>query len=89
MVEVPANLPGVIRVMAGIQPLLTTEKATVLEFYDGFGDLMALFCRHFSDDMWIFVTKADKDWEDHLIRLGYINPTLSASELVRSLATKG
>lgn len=89
MTEVPANMPGVIRVMAGIQPLLTTEKATVLEFYDGFGDLMALFFRHFNNNMWVFVNKADPDWESHLVRLGYIQPSLSATELVRSIATKG
>lgn len=89
MTEVPARAPGVIRVMAGIQPVFTTEKATVIEFYDAFGDLMALFCRHFSDDMWIFVTKADADWEDHLVRLGYIQPSITAEQLVRELSAGG
>lgn len=89
MTTLPVNAPGVIRVMAGIQPLIMTSDATVIEFYDGFGDLMALFCRHFNDDMWIFVTKADADWQDHLIRLGYLDAPMSAEQLVRSLASKG
>ena len=87
--EIPVDTPGVIRVMEGIRPAFITEKATALEFYDRFGDLMAIFCRHFSDDMWVFVTKADPDWEDHLVRLGYIAPNMSASELVRAISKGG
>lgn len=86
MTEVAAIQPSVIRVMAGIQPVLVTEKATGIEFYDGFGDLMAIFCRHFNDNMWIFVTKADPDWHAHLARLGIIEPKMTATELVKAAA---
>jgi hypothetical protein len=89
MKEVPVGTPGQIRVMAGIQPIFTTDKATVLEFRDRFGDLMALFCRHFNDDMWIFITKDDPDWQAHLVRLGYLSSALSTQQLVADVVRTG
>lgn len=82
MREVPVGSPGQVVVMAGLQLLLNTDKATVIEFRDRFGDLMALICRHFTDDMWIFVTKDDPDWDAHLVRLGYINAGITMRQLI-------
>jgi hypothetical protein len=89
MKEVPVGPPGQIRVMAGIRPILTTDKATVIEFRDKFRDLMALFCRHFNDDMWIFITKDDPDWESHLVRLGYLSSSITAEQLVTDFMHEG
>ncbi len=63
---------GQVRVLQGMRRvLLDTHEATIIEFRDRFDDLNAIITRHFTDDMWIFVTKNDPDWESHLIRLGY------------------
>ena len=50
--------------------LLETHKASCMAIYDRHGDLMALFHRIFSDDVWAFSTAADEDWESTLLRLG-------------------
>jgi hypothetical protein len=71
---VPAKLPGIVRVLEGIKPAFVTNKATVIEFYDRLGGLMALFFKHFEEDMWVFSTKSDPDWESNLVRLGYLDP---------------
>lgn len=76
--------PGHVTVMAGLQQILETDKATVIEFRDGYGDLVAIFSRHFNDDMWIFVTKADPDWESHLVRLGLLKPSISINNVIKS-----
>jgi len=89
MVEVRNNAPGQVRVMAGLQPLLITDKATVVEFRDRFGDLNALFCRHFTDDMWIFVTRDDPDWSATLVRLGYTAAPMTTEQLVDNVVRNG
>ena len=50
--------------------LLSTHEATVLGFYDRFGDLHTVIYRVFTDDMWGMVTKQDEDWQATLVRLG-------------------
>ena len=52
-------------------PLLITEDATLIEFRDGYGDLIALMVRVLSDEMWGLVTKQDPDWQGLLLRYGY------------------
>ena len=86
-----ANHPGTIRVLAGVTrpPLLETHEATIVEFRDQFGDLNAVFCRHFSDELWIFVTRQDPDWEATLMRLGYMNSPTTMKQLLGNLSTKG
>jgi hypothetical protein len=73
-------------VLGGIfmPPLLETHEATVIEFYDKFGDMNALLFRQFSDDMWALVTKLDEDWPAALVRLGYLQPPGSIIDLARS-----
>jgi len=76
--------PGQVRVLKGMKEvMLDTHEATVIEFRDRFDDLNALIVRHFSDDMWIFVTKNDPDWTSHLMRLGYITPPGSTAEILK------
>lgn len=83
--------PGRIRVLGGVMrpPLLDTHEATILEFRDKFDDLVALFTRHFNDDMWIFVTKQDDDWESTLIRLGYMRSPVGIHQLLTELKAGG
>jgi len=77
------NQPGQVRVLKGIEKvLLDTHEATVIEFRDVFNDLNAIITRHFSDDMWIFVTKQDPDWEAHLVRLGYMPSPLRTADII-------
>jgi hypothetical protein len=56
-------------------PLLDTDEARVVEFYDCHGDLVALFGKIFSDDFWAFSTKNDDDWNEVLMRNGYMGRT--------------
>lgn len=51
-------------------PLLVTSEATVLGFYDRFGDLHTVVYRAFTDDMWAMATRQDEDWYATLMRLG-------------------
>jgi hypothetical protein len=53
-------------------PLLDTTEASVVEFYDGNGELVALFGKIFSPDFWAFSNKNDEDWPEALARAGYI-----------------
>lgn len=79
---------GHVRVMAGIRQVFESDKATQIEFRDSFGDLMAIFCRHFNDDMWILVTKDDPDWESHLVRLGLLGSSMNSRSLIKELKDK-
>lgn len=82
----PIGKPGRVRALKGVkQVLLDTHEATIIEFRDRFDDLNALITRHFTDDMWIFVTKSDPDWHDHLVRLGYAVPDITPRQLVHTL----
>ena len=85
---VQAKSPGIVRVLGGLQPLLATDKATVVEFRDGFGELMALFFRQ-SGDLWAFSTKSDEDWDSNLVRLGYAASSITAKELAKAFKPKG
>lgn len=82
-ITVPAQSQGIVRVLSGIQPILATDKATVIEFRDGSGELMALFFR-LNGDNWGFSTKADSDWESNLIRLGYLSTNITVEELANA-----
>jgi len=86
--KVPIQSPGIIRVLEGIKPVFITNKATVIEIRDKFGDLMALFFKQFDNDVWIFTTKSDEDWESCLIRLGYLNPSITMEELAKASGIK-
>lgn len=76
--------PGTIRVLAGVlqPPLLETDRATIVEFRDAYGDLNAVYSR-VGPDLWMFVTKKDPDWESNLIRLGYMDSPITIQQLVR------
>ena len=87
-VEIEAKSPGIIRVLSGINPVFASNKATVIEFRDKFGDLMALFFKQYGEDIWVFSTQGDDDWESDLIRLGYLSPGLSAEQLAVSAGVK-
>lgn len=52
-----------------------TSDASVIAFYDRFGDLTSVIHRIISDDIWGIVTKNDDDWDATLARLGIINTT--------------
>ena len=63
-------------------PLLDTEDAAVIEFYDDNGNLEALISRVLGD-YWCFSTKQDKDWTETLIRHGYLTlPGSTVNELI-------
>lgn len=79
---------GVFRVLSE-EPLLFTHEASLIEVWDSQDELFAVFTRHFSDDMWIFVTKDDDDWDSHLVRLGYRAPTQQIRDVLREAAVKG
>jgi len=64
-------------------PLLVTEDATLIEFRDGYDDLIALMVRVLSDDMWGLVTKNDPDWQAMLIRYGYSGVSAPFGEILR------
>jgi hypothetical protein len=65
-------------------PLLVTEDARTIEFYDGFGDLNALMFRVLSDEMWGLVTKDDPDWQATLIRFGYLDVGLPMKDIIKN-----
>ena len=71
----------VVRKDALSKPLLQTNEASVVEFYNN-GEMNALLVRQFSDGMWALVTKVDPDWEATLIRMGYINIKSTPSEFL-------
>ena len=79
--------PGTIRVFGGIlqPPLLDTHEATLIEFYDQYGDMNAVLFRQFSDDMWALVTKKDPDWTTTLVRLGYLQPASTLADVLAEL----
>lgn len=54
-------------------PLLDTREASILEFYDGNNQLMALLVRVLSTNAWGLVTKNDPDWNETRMRYGYLN----------------
>jgi len=83
--------PGTIRVLGGVlrPPLLETSKATVIEFFDRFGDMNAVLYRALSDDMWALVTCKDEDWGATLVRLGYSKPQITGEQLLAELSTEG
>lgn len=80
--------PGTIRVLGGVlrPPLLETAEATVIEFYDRFGDMNALLYRALSDDMWALVTRKDEDWGATLTRLGYARAQITGEQLLTELS---
>lgn len=67
-------------------PLLESEDASAVEFYDGFDELIALFVR-INDEMWGLVTKNDPDWYDVLVRYGYRQPNGTPMEILRRIRT--
>lgn len=71
----------VVRKDALSKPLLQTNEASVVEFYNN-GEMNALLVKQFSDGMWALVTKVDPDWEATLIRMGYINIKSTPSEFL-------
>jgi len=55
------------------RPLLDTTAATQIEFYDGNGELIALFGKIFSDELWFYSNKNNQDWPQVLARTGFLN----------------
>ena len=51
-------------------PLLVTDEARTIEFYDVHGELCAIFTRSFGDKLWVFSTKNDDDFEQVVTRAG-------------------
>ena len=64
-------------------PLLDTEAANIIEFYDPFGDLVALMFKILSDNMWALVTKKDNDWQATLVRYGYLNVNKPIGDIIK------
>lgn len=64
-----------VRVISSIfkPPLLDTDKAAVFEFYDDQGNLEALVSRVLEDTYWAFSCRKDTDWQDTLVRHGYLD----------------
>jgi len=56
-------------------PILDTDEARIIEFYDYNGHLVALMGKIFSEDFWAFSTKNDNDWNEVLLRAGYLGKT--------------
>lgn len=67
------------------KPLLMSNDANLIEFYDPQGSLMSLLFRQFSDNMWMLVTKEDPDWETTLIRMGYRGVKQSPAEFIQAV----
>jgi len=67
-VQIPG--PAIVRVLFGVNPLVATNKATSLQFYDRDGALMALFWQGSKDGDWKFSFKNDPDWSFHR---GYVD----------------
>jgi hypothetical protein len=64
-------------------PLLDTEKATQIEFYDANGELVALVGKIFGDEFWFYSNKNDKDWPQVLARTGFLNNVAPLAEVRR------
>jgi len=64
-----------IRVISSIfkPPLLDTDQAAVVEFYDEQGNLEALLSRVLEDTYWAFSSRKDPDWQETLVRHGYLD----------------
>jgi hypothetical protein len=65
-------------------PLLETSDASIIEFYDGYNELMALLVRVLSTNAWGLVTKNDPDWNETKIRYGYMNVSKPFGEVIRT-----
>ena len=65
-------------------PLFETEDASIIEFHDKYGDLMALFCKVLAGDVWGLVMKGDPDWTAMLVRYGYLDPKRPVMDIIRS-----
>lgn len=48
---------------------LPAMRAVTVEFHDAEG-LTAVAYGQFTDDFWIYATRADGDWKQHLLRIG-------------------
>jgi len=65
-------------------PLLETNEANVIEFRDNNGQLEALVTRVLGGELWCFACKSDKDWEQTLLRHGYLKSgTVTIADLIK------
>lgn len=74
-----------IRVIRSIfePPLLDTTEASVVEFIDEQGNMEAVLSRVLDNNFWCLSTKKDADWQQTLMRHGYINTgTRSLKEIL-------
>lgn len=59
-------------------PLLETKAAKSLEFRDKNGDLLCFWRRIFDNnadqELWVYCSRSDKDWEEVCVHYGYTNP---------------
>jgi len=65
-------------------PILVTDEAHLIEFRDSFGDLNALLFKVLNDECWALVTKGSDEWASALVRFGYIKPSGSIEDLIRT-----
>lgn len=68
-------------------PLLESNEANLIEFYNADGHLIAFFVRIFTDDTWGFCTKEDKDWPEMCVRYGF--SSLKAGTGFKDVITEG
>jgi hypothetical protein len=54
-------------------PLLVTNEAMAVEFYDGNGEMVAVVHRVLDGNYWAFTSKNDKDWDEAIRQLGYLS----------------
>ncbi len=62
----------IVRSGVNAEPLLDTEDANQIEFYDCNGELIALVGHVFSNGLWFYSNRNDKDWIEVLTRTGYV-----------------
>ena len=66
-------------------PLLETSDASIIEFYDSFGDMNALMVKMLSDECWGLVTRDNPAWLSMLMRYGYVKPEATSLNDVKAI----
>jgi len=68
-------------------PLLVTDSAKGIEFYDQDGTLFALLVRGVMEaDTWGMSMRGDVDWDETLIRYGYRQPKGDLKQIIQGKA---
>lgn len=66
-------------------PLLETSDASIIEFYDSFGDMNALMVKMLNDECWGLVTRDNPVWLSMLMRYGYVKPEATSLNDVKAI----